>query len=68
LLYVGERSEALMAKLHALLGDKLAGSSQWKGKLVVRMAADDGFTLRKILVPTISLLRNGEPPPKVWNI
>ena len=68
LLYVGKRTEALVAKLHALLGDKLAGSSQWEGKLVVRMAAEDGFALRKILVPTISLLRNGEPPPKVWTI
>jgi urease accessory protein len=68
LLYVGARAEAVMANLHALLGEKLAGSSQWKDKLVIRMAAEDGFALRKILVPTISLLRNGEPPPKVWNI
>lgn len=68
LLYVGEHAEALMRRLHALLGEKLAGSSQWKGKLVIRMVAEDGFALRKILVPTISLLRNGEPPPKVWNI
>lgn len=68
LLYVGERTEAHMMKLHALLGDKLAGSSQWKGKLVVRIGAEDGFALRKMLVPTISLLRNGEPPPKVWNL
>lgn len=68
LLYVGARAEGVMAKLHALLGDKLAGSSHWKDKLIVRMAAEDGFALRKILVPAISLLRNGEPPPKVWNI
>jgi urease accessory protein len=68
LLYVGERTEAVMAGLHALLGEELAGSSQWNGKLVIRMAAEDGFALRKILVPAISLLRNGEPPPKVWNI
>ncbi|MGV3549688.1 urease accessory protein UreD [Rhizobium sp.] len=68
LLYVGDGAEAMMGKLHALLGEKLAGSSQWNGKLVIRMAAEDGFALRKILVPTISLLRNGRPPPKVWNI
>lgn len=68
LLYVGERSEAHMVKLHALLGDEVAGSSQWKGKLIVRMMAEDGLALRKILVPALSLLRNGEPPPKVWNI
>jgi urease accessory protein len=68
LLYVGDRAETIMPRLHALLGEKLAGSSQWKGKMVIRMAAEDGFALRKILIPTISLLRNGEPPPKVWNI
>lgn len=68
LLYVGDRTETIMPKLHALLGEKLAGSSQWKGKLVIRMAAEDGFALRKILIPAISLLRNGQPPPKVWNI
>lgn len=68
LLYVGERAEGLMPKLHTLLGERLAGSSHWNGKLVIRMVAEDGFALRKILVPAISLLRNGEPPPKVWNI
>ena len=68
LLYVGEHADALMGKLHALLGEHLAGSSHWKGKLEIRMAAEDGFALRKFLVPTISLLRNGRPPPKVWNI
>jgi urease accessory protein len=67
-LYVGDRAESVMPKLHALLGEWLAGASQWNGKLVIRMAAEDGFALRKILVPAISLLRNGEPPPKVWNI
>lgn len=68
LLYMGEQAESLLAKLHLLLDDKLAGASHWNGKLVVRMVAEDGFALRKLLVPTISLLRNGEPPPKVWTI
>jgi len=68
LLYAGNRAEALMPKLHSLLAEKLAGASQWNGKLVIRMVAEDGFALRKILVPAISLLRNGRPPPKVWNI
>jgi urease accessory protein len=68
LLYAGDRAEALMAKLQSLLAEKLAGASQWNGKLVIRMVAEDGFALRKILVPAISLLRNGRPPPKVWNI
>ncbi|MFW8644542.1 urease accessory protein UreD [Rhizobium beringeri] len=37
-------------------------------KLVVRLAAADGFSLRKILIPVISALRNGAPVPKVWNL
>lgn len=68
LLYVGARAESFMSGLHVLLGEHLAGSSQWNGKLVVRMVAEDGFAMRKILVPAISLLRNGQPPPKVWTI
>jgi urease accessory protein len=68
LLYVGSRAEALLPRLQALLQDRLAGVSAWNGKMVLRMAASDGFSLRKILVPAISLLRNGDPPPKVWNI
>jgi urease accessory protein len=34
----------------------------------VRLAAADGFVLRKILIPVISVLRNGAPVPKVWNL
>ena len=68
MLYAGPRAEAVMPGLRALLAERLAGASQWNGKLVVRMAAEDGFALRKMLVPAISLLRNGETPPKVWNI
>jgi urease accessory protein len=68
LLYVGERAEALLPRLRMLLGDHLAGASHWNGKLVVRLIASEGFELRKILIPAISLLRNGEPAPKVWNL
>ena len=44
------------------------GASEWQGKLVVRVSAADGFSLRKLLFPIISLLRNGAPVPKVWNL
>lgn len=68
LLYCGRRSEALLPKLRVLLSNGTAAASQWNGKLVVRFVASDGYALRKILIPTISLLRNGEPPPKVWSL
>jgi urease accessory protein len=67
LLYCGPRAEALLARLRTLLGDA-AGISHWNGKLVIRLIATEGFELRKMLIPAISLLRNGEPAPKVWNL
>jgi len=67
-LYVGPLAEALLPKLRECLGESLAGASQWKGKLVVRLLAPSGYELRKLLVPAITVLRNGAPVPKVWNI
>lgn len=68
LLYVGNNAEALLPKLRLLLGDRLGGASHWNGKLIVRLIASEGFELRKVLIPAISLLRNGQPAPKVWNL
>ncbi|WP_320198341.1 urease accessory protein UreD [Agrobacterium sp. rho-13.3] len=67
LLYIGPLSEALLPKVREILGD-FGGASEWQGKLVVRLSAPDGFTLRKMLFPIISLLRNGAAVPKVWNL
>jgi len=68
LLYCGPRAEALVAKLRALFGESSAGVSHWNGKLVIRLVAAEGYDLRKMLIPAISLLRNGDPAPKVWNL
>jgi urease accessory protein len=35
---------------------------------VVRLIAANGYELRKMLVPAITVLRNGAAVPKVWNI
>ncbi|MGV1870120.1 urease accessory protein UreD [Agrobacterium rosae] len=67
LLYIGPLAEALLPRLRDILG-AAGGASEWQGKLVVRLSAPDGFTLRKMLFPIISLLRNGAPVPKVWNL
>ncbi|MBB3945954.1 urease accessory protein [Rhizobium skierniewicense] len=67
LLYIGPFAEALLPKIRAVAGFS-GGASEWQGKLVVRLSASDGFTLRKMLFPIISLLRNGAPVPKVWNL
>jgi urease accessory protein len=68
LLYVGPLAEAYLGAVRSLLDGHMGGASSWGGKLVVRLAAPDGFALRKILIPTISALRNGAPVPKVWNL
>ncbi|WP_132518688.1 urease accessory protein UreD [Rhizobium sp. BK376] len=68
LLYAGASAEAYLAKVRPLLEGHMGGASQWRDKLVVRLAAADGFALRKILIPVISALRDGGPVPKVWNL
>jgi urease accessory protein len=68
LLYVGRRAEQLLSRLRGLFGEAPAGVSLWNGKLVIRLVTPEGYDLRKILIPAISLLRNGEPAPKVWSL
>ena len=68
MFYCGPLSEAMLARVRAVLGDAAGGASQWKEKLVVRVTAEDGFALRKILIPLITVLRDGAPVPKVWNL
>ena len=75
LFYTGPLAEVLFSKLRACLDDTAGGASpwtggasHWNGKLIARLAAPTGFEMRKILTPAISVLRNGAPVPKVWNI
>jgi urease accessory protein len=68
LLYCGPRAEALLPQLRALFGEAPAGVSLWNGKVVIRLVAPEGFDLRKLLIPAISLLRNGSLAPRVWNL
>ncbi|PYE87327.1 urease accessory protein UreD [Phyllobacterium leguminum] len=67
LLYCSPRAEALIDPLRAML-DGSAGASHWQDKLIARIVAADGFTLRKILIPVISHLRHGASLPKVWTL
>ncbi|WP_064706164.1 urease accessory protein UreD [Rhizobium bangladeshense] len=68
LLYAGPLAEAYLGRVRPLVEVPMGGASAWNDKLVVRLAAADGFSLRKILIPVISTLRNGAPVPKVWNL
>jgi urease accessory protein len=44
------------------------GVSAFGGKLFCRMLARDGFALRKVLIPIMQALRDGEPLPRLWTI
>ncbi|MBB2711552.1 urease accessory protein UreD [Rhizobium sophoriradicis] len=68
LLYAGPLAEAYLGRVRPLVEGMMGGASAWSDKLIVRLAAADGFTLRKILIPVISVLRNGARVPKVWNL
>ncbi|QRI65964.1 urease accessory protein UreD [Shinella sp. PSBB067] len=67
-LFCGAAADAQLEPLRRLLDGAQGGVSQWQGKLVARLVADDGLALRKILVPVISHLRNGAGVPKVWSL
>ena len=65
LLLVAEDAERLLKPLRAALGT-LGGASAFDGKLFARLAAPDGFILRKALLPALEVLRDGRPLPRVW--
>ncbi|WP_337267691.1 urease accessory protein UreD [Oryzifoliimicrobium ureilyticus] len=67
-LYAGHLAEAYLERIRPLIEGHAAGASAWNDKFVLRLTAEDGFALRKILIPLISLLRNGAPVPKVWSL
>lgn len=72
LFYSGMDCEQQVEKLRALVGGANGGISHYQvagqDKLIARLAAADGFALRKILIPVISHLRKGASVPKVWNL
>lgn len=71
-LYAGADCEALLPTARALLAATNGGISHWSvgtgQKLVARLVAADGFSLRKILIPLLSHLRKNAPVPKVWTL
>ncbi|KAB0679296.1 urease accessory protein UreD [Aureimonas leprariae] len=66
LLVQDERAESLVAPLREQLGEH-GGASLVDGLLVARLAAADGFSLRKRLVPALATLAKGGLP-RVWSL
>ncbi|MBI5941575.1 MAG: urease accessory protein UreD [Caulobacterales bacterium] len=67
LLLVAPDAEVSLDAVRAAIGE-FGGASAFDGKLVVRLAAPDGLTLRRALLPAIAVLSNGCPAPSVWTL
>ena len=46
--------------------NKNDGASAWNGKLIARLVANDGFLLRKALIPVLNVLAGSVALPKIW--
>ena len=73
LCYVGPDDKETLSRLvdgaRALIAAEphcTGGASTVGGKLLIRLLAPHGMLLRRTLIPLISLLRAGEPLPRVW--
>jgi urease accessory protein len=66
LLLVSPRAEDLVDAARAAIGGRGAASA-WTGKLVARLAARDGFELRKSLIPALTLLAEDASLPRAWS-
>ncbi|MEQ9693091.1 urease accessory protein UreD [Shimia sp. SDUM112013] len=64
---VSDLAEARLDEVRNLLPDTAGASLLRPDVMVLRLLAQDGFALRKTLVPALSLL-NGAPLPRCWMI
>lgn len=65
-LLVSDEAEAMVERVSAAIGEN-GGASAWSGKIVARLAARDGFALRKSLIPALSVLGGETALPKTWS-
>lgn len=70
-LLVSPRAEMLLDPVREVLGEDGAASA-WtvkkSGKLLARLIAGDGYSLRKRLVPLVELLNGRAGLPKLWSL
>lgn len=64
-IYVAEDAERQLDAVRNLLNNNAAASA-WNGKLIARVIADDGFLLRKALIPVLNILAGSNALPKIW--
>jgi urease accessory protein len=79
LALVGNHAEGKLDGARALIGDvsgSVGGASCWTvaevSKLIVRIAATDGYTLRQVLIPLVNHLASEDESamavPKIWSL
>jgi urease accessory protein len=70
-LGVGVSAERHLGAVRGLVGEA-GGASFWtvgrSGKLLARLVAEDGYALRKRLIPLLGLLSGAAGLPKVWSL
>ena len=70
-LLLSAEPEHHLDAVRAILGEA-GGASVWEvagsGKLLARMVAEDGYMLRRRLIPLIGLLNGQAGLPKVWSL
>ncbi len=71
LLMVSPRVEAMLDSVRGIVGgqgDASVWSVRKSGKLLARLYAEDGYQLRKRLVPLVELLNGRAGLPKLWSL
>ncbi len=67
IMLIASEAEGLLEPLRRVIGPNGA-VSYVNSKLIARLVAPDGYTLRRTLVPVIELAHHGGTVPKVWMI
>lgn len=70
-LLVAPQAQSLLPGAREIIGDE-GGASFWQvgqtGKLLARLVAVDGYSLRRRLAPLLALLNRGAELPKLWSL
>jgi urease accessory protein len=66
-LMIDPLAEQFLDSARAIIG-RLGGASFWNGKLIARLIDEDGYLLRKRLMPLVSLLNKQAALPKCWSL
>jgi urease accessory protein len=65
LLVISPLAEQVLDPVRRVLGSA-DGASAWNGKLVARLAAEDGYRLRKTLIQALGVCIGSKALPKCW--